>query len=600
MRLCIARILSALQLTMLGTFAFAQSSDGAAEQTKIRTLEQEQIGRSICQSQGKVPTALADYNFSETPLIIRGSKIGMINEFRSKTHLLRMEIIEPAGRARRLAFTSHDIHGESVNATLRLVYSPDCEIMQANRIVYQDQTALYAEQLDQSLNPLEPREWLNPPLMKNTGRTDGLAVAMIDSGVNYTLPEIAMALATDEQGGLIGYDFWDNDNTPYDSHPARSPFMIQRHGTRTASILLREAKNIALVPYRYPRPDMSRMKQLIEHAAANSIKVIGMPLGSNSYEEWSTFSDSIENHPEILFIVSAGNNGRDIDINPVYPAALDHKNIIVVTSADDYIRPAERTNYGRISVDYMVSAENIPATDYDGTKVLVSNIEAIKEQIASHSIKANTSKYVTGGFLGDPLADTANIKTHIETLHDVIAPDTKKTITLNLVSLHTDWSNERITKTLGVANTIFSQCDLGINSNNVLHIDSAAYVKHLSPGNALTLQRNLSPHLNAANATIFFADDTDMQEKFDAEAFGLANTRSRPWMQNTVWITRVTKDSGNALAHELYHVLSNSGSHNQITGNLMRDTTALENTVLLPEQCQLALSTAAANSLLDI
>ena len=90
-----------------------------------------------------------------------------------------------------------------------------------------------------------------------------------------------------------------------------------------------------------------------------------------------------------------------------------------------------------------------------------------------------------------------------------------------------------------------------------------------------------------------------MQEKFDAEAFGLANTANRPWMKNSVWITVTTKDSGHALAHELYHVMANNGSHNSMANNLMQTQTALANTLLTQEQCQLAVDTAVNNGLIQ-
>ena len=123
-------------------------------------------------------------------------------------------------------------------------------------------------------------------------------------------------------------------------------------------------------------------------------------------------------HPEILFIVSAGNNGRDIDVNPVYPAGLTHDNIIVVTSSNDYSQPAERTNYGRISVDYLLPAESIPAIDFDGSETLVSgssyavsrmtalaarllisepelSINQLIDRISSHAVKAGTGRYLS-------------------------------------------------------------------------------------------------------------------------------------------------------------------------------------------------------------
>ena len=58
-----------------------------------------------------------------------------------------------------------------------------------------------------------------------------------------------------------------------------------------------------------------------------------MSLGSNHARDWDAFEGAARRHPDLLFIVSAGNNNRDIDIEPVYPASLTLKNMLVVTSS---------------------------------------------------------------------------------------------------------------------------------------------------------------------------------------------------------------------------------------------------------------------------
>ena len=55
---------------------------------------------------------------------------------------------------------------------------------------------------------------------------------------------------------------------------------------------------------------------------------------------------------------------------------------------------------------------------------------------------------------------------------------------------------------------------------------------------------------------------------------------------------------GIALAHELVHVLTNSGEHSSQPGNLMREETALENTQLTAEQCRQILEGGTARGLL--
>jgi len=579
------------------------------------------IAESLCANPQIANPLLEDYQREESEIVVRGSRLGTEYNFRSETLHIKFEVIEPPGRPRRSALTTNTIDGNLSKPVLRLVLSNECELTQAQRINYEDDAAIYIEPLDESLAPLPDKIWLNPPLPQDTGRSDGLRVALIDSGVNYTLPEIANALALDEHGKLIGYDFWDQDSTPYDANPARSPFFVQRHGTRTASILLREAPDIALVPYRYPRPDMTRMAQLIEHAASHSVRIIGMPLGSNNYKEWLAFGEAASAHPEILFIVSAGNNGRDIDINPVYPAALEHDNILVVTSSDDFIHPAERTNFGKISVDYLVPAENIDATDYNGSAISVSgssyavsritalaarlltknsdqSISELKENIDRFSIKGNTGRHVYKGYIGDPLADTSQLGIIKDDTFTIQTSTTKNTLALNIVALDPGWTNSRIRQAVSEANTIYAQCDLQLTTDSVLRTEATGYLAFQSPGHALQLHRQLLPLLQPEIPTIYLATDTHMQTKFDAEAFGLANTNNRPWMKNSVWITVTTKDTGHALAHELFHVMANRGDHSNMANNLMQTRTALSNTLLTQEQCQLAINTAVSNGLL--
>ena len=198
------------------------------------------------------------------------------------------------------------------------------------------------------------------------GSRTPVRVALVDSGVNYTLPAIARALARGPDGVPLGRDFWDMDDRPFDRHPVGGGRIV-RHGTRTASVLIAEAPRARLVPYRYPRPDMRRMRDLIAHAARNAVRVVGLPLGGNDRGEWAAFEAAAAAHPDMLFVASAGNDARDIDARPVWPASLDLDNLVVVTSADDFGALAEGVNRGRRSVDYLVPAENVPVLRFDGT-----------------------------------------------------------------------------------------------------------------------------------------------------------------------------------------------------------------------------------------
>ncbi len=241
-----------------------------------------------------------------------------------------------------------------------------CRIVHGRRITYDGKgRADHLIFLSPALDDTGFREPLNPPVPAGDD-PDGVTIALIDSGVSYRLPMFVGRLARDGAGQVLGYDYWDMDDRPYDVDTSRSPFFPGHHGTRVASVLVREAPGIRLIPYRYPRPDMSRMRDLVADADAKGAKVVAVPMGSNKSDDWEAFADAARARPHMLFVISAGNNGRNIDERPVYPAALRLDNAIVVTSGHRDGRLARGSNWGPRSVDLMVPAEDLEAIDHRG------------------------------------------------------------------------------------------------------------------------------------------------------------------------------------------------------------------------------------------
>jgi hypothetical protein len=542
--------------------------------------------------------------------------------------LVELDVVERGDRPVRFVASLYHEFGDPL---LLISLSPDCNLQLARRLNYSEQgQALNIESLDATLQPVGEPDWLNPPLefiprsepapRKQPGDTAPVRVGMVDSGVNYRLAEINRRLARDADGKLIGYDFWEMDDLPFDSQPVDSGFFVQRHGTRTASLLLREAPGIELVPYRYPRPDMSRMEALVEHASVNRVDILGMPLGSNRAEDWGSFARAASVHPRMLFIVSAGNNGRDIDVEPVFPAALDLDNVLVVTSADDFVAPAEGVNWGRRSVDYLVPAERRAVLDYSGhetrasgSSYAVSRVAALAARIkagqpdwsAAQLIEAMRKRYgpgspevfdwVSSGYIADPVAG-APIRKSVLGGFDLELPSSLSGFRLDLDFLLLDpqWSTTRVRDALQQAFRILAQCQVVAGNVNGFTIQADDYLLDLSTGSA----RSLLEAASAQQPTLVFARDTRMRDAYLGEAFGLGNTRRRPWLRNSVWLMRDVDDAGIALAHELYHVLANSGAHIDDRPNLMQPDTHPESTHLTPRQCRLAQDAGIANGLL--
>lgn len=110
--------------------------------------------------------------------------------------------------------------------------------------------------------------------------------------------------------------------------------------------------------------------------------------------------------------------------------------------------------------------------------------------------------------------------------------------------------------------------------------------------------RELARRAGLAKPAIYFVADTRQDPAFEAEAVGLANSRTRPEMANTVWVTAGARDLPVVIAHELAHVLGNSGAHSDAPHNLMRDGTAPGNVHLSAAQCRTITRAGSENRLL--
>lgn len=157
------------------------------------------------------------------------------------------------------------------------------------------------------------------------------------------------------------------------------------------------------------------------------------------------------------------------------------------------------------------------------------------------------------------------------------------------------WDPDTILAAAREAAPILAQC--GIRTERVaLHeFDGPARYRALHT----PASRELARRTGLARPAVFFVADTRHAPAFDAEAVGRANSRRRPEMADTVWIVAGARDLPVVLAHELVHVLSDSGEHTEAPGNLMREATAPDAVALTRDQCRRAVETGAANGLLE-
>ena len=569
----------------------------------------------------ELPLAFPDAVSNARQDLVRGETIfgwQQKIEFDNQTQVV-VQRIAPQGQLRRIIVEQFK---SSSRPAVLLVSDQNCQIRQARAIRYEDDVAVGLQPLTSELMPDGPEIPMNPPVPTGVD-PGGVPVALVDSGVNYLLPEIQSRLARESDGRMIGFDYWDMDHRPFDSHPARSFFFPQRHGTRTASIILREASSAKILPYRYPRPDMSRMQQLIAHISRSGARIVNMSLGSNNARDWDAFEGVARRHPELLFIVSAGNNNRDIDIEPVYPASLTLKNMLVVTSSAGDGYPAEGSNWGKENVDLLVPGERIPAIDFSGEGIDVSGssyavarITALAARILTEhpdldamQLKAKIlslatperGAFVKSGWIKEPSdlirdQDLASIRVIAKETFTEFSDASDAVFRPMLVFLsQSGWTADRVQTLIQSASRIIQQCNIVIRPASLVSLEANDGIRDFSISNA----RLIAGVLNSDRASVFFVRDTVDRPAFDAVAFGTRNSVNTPELRFTAWVTTMTVDPHIALAHELVHVLMDDGTHSYAPRNLMRGDTSPNNLELTATQCELMQRNARANGLLE-
>ena len=284
------------------------------------------------------------------------------------------------------------------------------------------------------------------------------------------------------------------------------------------------------------------------------------------------------------------------------------------------MRPAGSTNWGRVSVDYLVPAERIEAIDFSGQKTFVSGSSYAVARIAALAARLMLShhgwqasdviaelehryrdqapaarRWVSSGYIGDPQADTMP---RFKLLPEPALESKSKTsafqLSLDVLVLDNRWKS-RIDPVMQRAYEILSQCEIGPGEVSLRLYEGADYLRDLSTGSAQTLFAGMASN----PIRVVFARDTRMQEQYTGEAFGIANTQMRPWLANSVWLTIDVDDPAIALAHELFHVIANSGAHVEGSANLMQGRTRPDATTLTAEQCRRAQSTGSEHGLLN-
>ncbi len=193
-------------------------------------------------------------------------------------------------------------------------------------------------------------------------RTDALAdrvIAVLDTGIAKNHEDLRANLWSGP-GGSHGYDFVQNDDDPEDDHG---------HGTHVAGIIgavgnngrgiagvawnvkLMAVKMLDADGYGTSAQELAAYNWVLARKQAGvNIVAINASFGDSSPVQANKNAIETLGRNGILFIAAAGNDGRNSDGSPLYPASYGLANIISVAATDKNDRLTSYSNYGRNTV----------------------------------------------------------------------------------------------------------------------------------------------------------------------------------------------------------------------------------------------------------
>ncbi|KAK0039148.1 S8 family serine peptidase [Biomphalaria pfeifferi] len=246
-----------------------------------------------------------------------------------------------------------------------------------------------------------------------TRGSDKIVVAVLDSGVDYTHPDLVGNIwfrpdnvpqyKDDELGNFDdfrGFNAAENQSDPMDDNG---------HGTHCAGIIGAEGNNdegiaginwnVQIMPLKFMgRGGFGTTKDAIE--AINyaidrkrngvNVRVINASWGSTLYSK--ALEDAIRAAGEegILFVAAAGNATTNNDKSPHYPSNYDLPNVISVAALDRNDNLASFSNYGAKTVHIAAPGKDILSTwlnedyrDASGTSMAAPQVAGVAALILS-------------------------------------------------------------------------------------------------------------------------------------------------------------------------------------------------------------------------
>lgn len=266
---------------------------------------------------------------------------------------------------------------------------------------------------------------------KSTRGSKEVVVAVIDSGVDYTHPDLMANMWVNAKesplnGGIPGVDDDGNGYTDdihgfdfvsagrkalwYGVPGDPDPMDEDQHGTHCAGGIAAIADNDIGVSGIAPNVSIMAVRGLgamggstadlaraIHYARVNKADIMSNSWGGGGQSQLIVEAIKMAQDQGILFVVAAGNSSSNNDTTPSFPASYEFDNqrnpitnILSVGASDNMDNPADFTNYGHRTVHVFAPGVNIIST------VPVKSVPANRPPYAIMSGTSMAAPYASG------------------------------------------------------------------------------------------------------------------------------------------------------------------------------------------------------------
>ena len=281
-----------------------------------------------------------------------------------------------------------------------------------------------------------------------------VTVAVIDTGIDFSHPDLSPNIFKGNSAGPGGWNFVAGNGNPQDDH---------YHGTHVSGTLGAAGNNgrgitgicwtASILPIKAldstGSGTISDMVSAIDYAAQSGAKIINASWGGTKYS--ALLQNSIESASQagVIVVTASGNGdasgvGQNNDVIPSYPANFSSGNIIAVAATDAHDQLSSFSNYGSTSVQIAAPGEKIlstfPMTLTEGMKA--DGYVASNQEFAYLEGTSMATPHVTAAiallWAAHPSLSADQIKTYLLDRADtvpVLAGKVKNAKRLNLYNL---------------------------------------------------------------------------------------------------------------------------------------------------------------------